>query len=113
MSIKGIDISDTKEFVSTFDEGEEKTKFVLKVISHRDKMKSLSGFDVNNPDIDSTFGLVASGLKKIIGLDVKGEKKDIEVVSADDLEVLPMNIVFELMNEILLFNGIGGEEEKN
>lgn len=113
--LKGIDISETVEFVSNSDTGEDKTKFYIGNISNRDKLKIFTG--AMNPDgsmnqeklQDKTFDILKAGIKKITNLG----GKDYTEITDDVLNTLQFSVMVELTGKILECNFLGEAETKN
>jgi hypothetical protein len=113
--LKGIDITETVDFVSASDTGEDKTIFVIGNILHEDKLKIFSGAVKQDGVVDMSgatdkaFDIVIAGLKKIKNLN----GKDYDTITKETLNLLPFPIITEVLGKILKFNQLGEVERKN
>jgi hypothetical protein len=113
--LKGIDISEAVEYVSTSDTGDSKTKFYIGNISNRDKLKIFTG--AMNADgsmsqeklQDRTFDILKAGIKKIVNLG----GKDYSVITDDILNSLQFPVLVELTGKVMECNFLGEAEAKN
>jgi len=109
--IEGIDLNETKIVHSVNDDGEEKTRFIIKVITHRQKMSMLDA--VSSGDPCAAFDIAEIGIARVENLSVNGAKVDFDVKDKSDIERIPMEVIVDLVQQILVFNGVSAEESKN
>ena len=113
--LKGIDIKEVVEFVSTQDVSGNPTKFLICNLSNRKKLSLFAGsMDKDgNMDMskvqDKTFDILLAGLKAVKNLN----GKDYEPVTEDVLDRLSLPVLTEVLNKILQFNFMSESEAKN
>lgn len=122
MALIGIDKDEIFEYVSNFDKNKNNpTIFELGVLDNRTKLNLLkdavdSKGEVNVNALQSkSYEIVKAGLKKIRNLYNKKTKQyeDIENITDDVLDRLPMVVITELAGKIIEINFLSREEEKN
>ena len=113
--LKGIDINEVFEYAVKSDDVNNPTKFLIINISNRKKLGLFtSGMDKDgNVDLtrlqDKAFDILLAGLKGVKNLN----GKDYEPVTEEVLEMLPVNILSELIAKILEYNFMSEGEAKN
>jgi hypothetical protein len=119
--ITGIDGSEQLEYVSSKDTSENKTVFVIGVISNKHKLNIMSSMTTidGKPDVKAvqtqSLELFKVGVKEIRGLINKKTKQaeTIKHISDDTLERIPIDVLTEVAAKVLQFNFLSGEEAKN
>lgn len=113
--LKGIDIQETKEYISQLDTGEQKTVFLIGNLTNRDKLRLFSNatnlegvFDMRLVQ-DKSYDLVKAGLKGIRNL--KGQ--DYDVITDAVIEQIPFQVFVEVVGKILEYNFSVEGIEKN
>lgn len=107
--IKGVDISQKIEFVSKYDDGEEKTIFVFQPLSS-EKMLDYVG-DTNNGVLVLTGAKIFDFLGMAI-TEIKNFENQKETVR-ETIKTLPLNILTELVTEAGKINKITEQDRKN
>jgi hypothetical protein len=110
--LTGIDKNEQFEYVSSQDKSENPTKFMLACLPARQRMSAIMKFE-NGDQITGMCEIVRSGVAKIIGLKVKGEVKDFDVITDEVIDMLPVMVIKDLFVKILAINSITEEEAKN
>jgi len=120
MAIVGIDLEERYEFTCPSDEGEDKTVFVIRPLSARERFRLMELIGPMSGDVDVgriakvSAEIVEMGVVEIRGLVVKGKKMDFsgdEIKKAIDL--LPVNALVEVAGEVVRVNFLGEDERKN
>ena len=112
--LQGIDNKETIEFVSATDK-ENPTVFLLGNITNRDKLKLFADAIDASGNIDMTkmsgriFDIAKAGLKGINNLN----NCNIVNITDEVLEMIPFNVVMELVNKIIEINFLGSSQAKN
>jgi len=113
--LKGISINETVDFVSSLDKEDPKTVFVIKNITHEDKLRIFSGAMKPDGTLDMTvagdkaFDIITAGVKAIRNLD----NQDYTEITKEVLNRIPFVIITEILGKILEFNQLGEIEAKN
>ena len=113
--LKGIDINEAKEYVSSQDKSESPTKFMIKNISARNKMNIFAGaidkqgqFDLSKMQ-DKAIDIFKAGIaeiKNLNGIDYKD-------ISDEVIDKVPFTVLVEVVGKILEFNFASEGEIKN
>ena len=111
--ITGIDKTETFDYVSELDaDKEHPTVFVLGCLSARKRMASIMKFETGD-QVAGMCDVVRDGLIRIKGLKVKGERKDIEQITDESIDMLPVTVIKDLFVKILAINSLTEDESKN
>lgn len=108
----GIDKNEKKEYVSQYDTAEVKTVFLLGNISNRQKMSMLTSVIDSDGKVNPSklqeraFDIVQVGLKGIKNFFDPAEKRavDIDVVTEGVIDILPVQVLYELAGKIAEYN---------
>lgn len=121
MALKGININETFEVVSKFDDAitdESKTRFIFGVLTNEDKLNVLSiASEINKEGSDvkvmykSSLALIKKHLKTIKNFDGRNHESEADINKV--LSVLPIEIILDLSKEIMDKNFIQDKEAKN
>jgi hypothetical protein len=113
--LKGIDNSESIEFISTTDTAENPTVFLLGNIKNRDKLKlfadaiDASGVIDMAKMSDRVIDIAKAGLKGIRNL----SGKDYIVIDDAVMEMITLNVTTELATKIIKINFPEPEQIKN
>lgn len=113
--LKGIDNKETIEFISGTDTTENPTVFLLGNISNRDKLKLFadaidSAGGINMAKMSGRiFDIAKAGLRGINNLN----NCNIVTITDEVIELIPFNVVMEVVNKIIEINFLGSEQTKN
>lgn len=112
--LKGINIKETKEFVSTLDTAEPKTIFLIGNLTAEAKTRIMSGSvgigadgnAIAKVDMGKAYEIVRVGLKGIknFGDSVDGKSINIDVITDDVLNQIDGAVLFEIAAEIIKLN---------
>jgi hypothetical protein len=112
--ITGLDPKETLEFVSVLDKGENPTKFILGMLTGEDRVVLMSKFEPEEIDPAYYYKLVRKGLKGIKNIKTKGgEIKDFNEITDEVLNLIPVVVMKELFQKLLVMNFITEQETKN
>lgn len=124
--ITGINLNDTKDFISKYDTSEKKTIWKIGVLSSGISAHIGSIFAKNPSSIDGFIEAVRFGLKGVdnfknsAGDDIAVEKiaKSVgeikyQIISNNMIDIIPFEIIVELGTEILNSSKLNEEETKN
>jgi hypothetical protein len=118
--LNGIDIHETQEFVSKKDSGETPTKFILRPLSNRQKIKLFDGaFEGKGEavDVNKMFAklpeILKAGVKEIHGIKVGNKVINLDNVDDSTIDIIPFEVLSELLEAVVKYNFVSGEEEKN
>lgn len=113
--MKGIDIKEVVEYVSVNDKDPNPTKFLLGVISNREKLALLS--DAMNSDGTVDIKKIQSRAIDILKVALKGIKqlgsKDYDKITDEVIDMIPFDVIGELIGKICELNFLGDKEIKN
>jgi len=107
--LKGISLNEVLEYSSVKDEGEPKTIFLIGNITHKDKIRLFDGMDTSKVAMSKAFDVLKIGLRGIKNLN----GKDYESITEEVLELIPFEVIGELLGKIVEFNRLGEAERKN
>lgn len=140
MAIQAIDLQETQDYVSKFDNGEPKTVWKLGVLDSRIKKtiedvaweysanpnapgdaKATASFNIGKTELEFVqFGLkgfehfMTTGRQVYHETEVKNVNgKSYHVLKEDILRIIPGNIIKELADKIKEINNVSEEERKN
>ena len=119
----GIDIRETKEFVSETDKTDNPTVFLIGNLPNSFKLSVLGSIIQSDgkPDVRAVQNrapeIVRAGLKGIRNFYDSEKKQPVEVKAADltdqFMEMIPVAVLYELAGKILEFNFVSETEAKN
>lgn len=117
----GIDKNEVKEYVSQQDTGDVKTIFLIGNITNRQKMAMIGSIIQPDGKVDGSklqekaIDLVKAGVKGIKNFydPVKKEKVDIAAITDEVIDILPLQVLYELAGEVTKCNFAEGNNVKN
>jgi len=107
--LTGLDPKEVVEYVSVLDKGDNPTKFLLGVLTGRDRIALMSTFETDDKNPEAYYSTVFKGLKGIKNLG----GKDIDIITDEVLNTLPTIVLKELFSQLLEINFMQKEERKN
>lgn len=117
-----ITVNSTKEYISPLDTGETKTAFVLKPMT-KAKMIELSktalkeGGESDQSRFLSMAGeaidIIKECVVKVKNIEINGVMKDVDGITDEILELLPMDVFMGIFGEIMGSARAKDEEKKN
>jgi hypothetical protein len=111
MALIGIDNTEFVEFVSSLETDKDNpTVFKIGLITNRQKMKFLSS---ESTSVARIGDIMVAGLKGIKNLKFKDKSINIDAITEDIIDLLPMDILMEVVNKVLEFNDLSKDETKN
>lgn len=122
MALVGIDRDEVIKYSLEGDK-ENPTIFHIGVMKESDKIRIINNAVVREDDGKSNVDMfklqhqyadiLKSGLKKIENVIIKGESKDIDKIDDDALETFKMKQLMEVAGQVLKFNLLSEDEQKN
>lgn len=104
--LKGININQRIEFISSKDNGEPKTIFVLKPLTGEDKANFCDNGEVKLSGT-KLYDFIVSSIVEIKNFDIDGSIRDKLVAIEDDA------VIAELVTEIGRINNMTRQDQKN
>jgi hypothetical protein len=105
--ITGIDTKEILKFTSEHDNGEIKTIFHLRVLTHKEKGVLLAK---GQDPVSTAVDCCALGVSKIENFTTEGNT--VEAVTEDVINALPIEIINELNSKIMNTNTLSETEKK-
>ena len=119
----GIDINETKEYVSASDKGDNPTVFLIGNLTNAFKMSTIGSIILPDGKVDmkavqtKAGEIVRSGIKGVRGFYDSTQKKAVDLkadeITPEFLEKLPASVLYELAGKVLEFNFASEGEIKN